>query len=133
MAEQFCQSTGIPSESVSEALAISTPMRKSVVLTRRYPSCLVLVGKMFLPVDLFVMPMTGVDVILGMNWLAEYCTILDCSARIVMFHIPGLLVFLFVVKPRGEPLSSFLASVVKDSVTGCIEQLPVVCEYLNMF
>ncbi|MGV7989055.1 hypothetical protein PJP10_32300, partial [Mycobacterium kansasii] len=85
----FCRSTGIPSEAVSEALTVSTPMGKSIVLTHRCPSCPVLVGEMFLPADLFVMPMTGFDVILGMDWLAEYHAILDCAARTVTFHIPG--------------------------------------------
>ncbi|XP_058099832.1 uncharacterized protein LOC131244206 [Magnolia sinica] len=102
VAEQFCRSTGISSESMSEALAVSTLMGKSVLLTRRCPSCPVLMGKMFLPADLFVMPMTGFDVILGL----EYGAILDCTARTVTFHIPGLSVFQFVVEPKGEPLSS---------------------------
>ncbi|XP_058099821.1 uncharacterized protein LOC131244193 [Magnolia sinica] len=133
MAEQFCQSTSISSESVIKALAVSTPMGKSVVLTRRCLSCPVLVGDMFLPTDLFMMLMASFDVILGMDWLAEYCAVLECATRTVTFHIPSLPVFRFIVEPRGEPLSSFLASVVKDSVAGCIEQLPVVCEYPDVF
>ncbi|XP_058087487.1 uncharacterized protein LOC131234568 [Magnolia sinica] len=88
---------------------------------------------MFLSIDLFVMPMIGFDVSLDMDCLADYCAILDCAARTVTFHIPSLPVFQFVAEPRGEPLSSFLAFVIKDSVAGCIEQLPVVCEYPDVF
>ncbi|XP_058080668.1 uncharacterized protein LOC131228830 [Magnolia sinica] len=33
----------------------------------------------------------------------------------------------------GEPLSSLLACIAEESVAGCIEQLPVVCEYPDMF
>ncbi|XP_058106418.1 uncharacterized protein LOC131249649 [Magnolia sinica] len=116
-----------------EALAVSTPMRKSVVLTHRYPSCSVLVGEMFLPADLFMMPLSGFDIILGMDWLVEYHVILNYAVRTVTFHIPGLPVFQFVTEPRGEPLSSFLASVVEDYVAECIEQLSIVCEYPDVF
>ncbi|XP_058077203.1 uncharacterized protein LOC131225651 [Magnolia sinica] len=118
---------------MSEALAISTLIGKSVVLTHRCPSYPVLVGEMFLPVDLFVMPMTGFNVILGIDWLAEYGVVLDCLARTVTFYITSLPVFQFVAEPRVEPLSSLLALVAEDSVVESIEQLPVVCEYLDVF
>ncbi|XP_058080649.1 uncharacterized protein LOC131228805 [Magnolia sinica] len=133
MAEQFCRSTGIPLESTSEALVVSTPWGKSIVLNRCCPSYSVLMGEMFLHIDLFMMRMAGFDVILGMDWLAKYCAILDCAARMVIFHIPSLLVFQFVAEPRGESLSSFLASIVEDFVVRCIEQLLVICEYLDVF
>ncbi|XP_058080618.1 uncharacterized protein LOC131228768 [Magnolia sinica] len=79
------------------------------------------------------MPKTGFDVILGMDWLAEYSVVLNCAARRVTFHIPGLSVFQFIAEPRVEPLSSFMVSNIEDFVVESIEQLPVVCEYLDVF
>ncbi|XP_058075810.1 uncharacterized protein LOC131224305 [Magnolia sinica] len=90
-------------------------------------------GDMFLPADLLVLPMVEFDVILGMDWLAEYHAVLECATRTVTFHIPSLPVFQFVVEARGESLSSLLACIVEESVTGCIKQLPVVYDYPDVF
>ncbi|XP_058103281.1 uncharacterized protein LOC131246852 [Magnolia sinica] len=133
MAEEFYRSTDLPLESAREALSVSTPLRKSVVLSHLCSSCPVFVGEIFLPTDLFVLLMAEYDVILGMDWLAEYHAMLNCSDRIVTFCIPDLPMFQFIVKLRGEPLSSLLACVVKESMTGCFEQLPIVCEFLDVF
>ncbi|XP_058103720.1 uncharacterized protein LOC131247545 [Magnolia sinica] len=71
----------LPSRSSSNRDSTSTSTSRGDIL---------LVGEMFLPVDLFMIPMIGFDVILGMDWLAKYGVILGCAARIVTFHIPGL-------------------------------------------
>ncbi|XP_058103481.1 uncharacterized protein LOC131247052 [Magnolia sinica] len=133
VAKEFFRSTSILSEFASEALAVSTPLGKSVVLSRHCSSCPVLVREMILPTDLFVMPMAEFNVILGIDWVVEYHAILDCAARIVTFHIPDLPVFQFVAEPRGEQLSSLLACMVEEFVARCIEQLPIVCEYLDVY
>ncbi|XP_058111578.1 uncharacterized protein LOC131254893 [Magnolia sinica] len=81
---------------------------------------------MFLPADLFVMPMAVFDVILGMDWLTEYYFVLDCATRIVTFHIPGLPVLQFVAEPRGEPLSSLLACLMNEVFQPFLDQFVVV-------
>ena len=86
-----------------------------------------------MPVDLFILPMTEFDVILGMDWLAEYHAVLDCFARTVTFLIPGLPQFQFVAEPRGEQLSSLMSCAIEEPVAVCIDQLPVVCDFPDVF
>ena len=112
---------------------MSTPLGKTAVLSLICSSCPVLVGETFLPADLFVLPMTEFDVILGMDWLAEYHAVLDCFARTVTFLIPGMPQFQFVAEPRGEQLSSLMSCAIEEPVAVCIDQLPVVCDFPDVF
>ncbi|XP_058078345.1 uncharacterized protein LOC131226716 [Magnolia sinica] len=109
------------------------PLGNTTVLGHFYSSCPVLVGDIFLAADLFMLPMSDFDVILGMIWLTEYHAILDCSMRTVTFCIPSLLQFQFVIEPRGELLSCLMYYAVEEPVVLCIDQLPVVHDFPDVF
>ena len=70
---------------LSVATFLSDELETDVFL----PSCPVLIEGRELPADLVLLDVIGFDVILGMDWLAQYYTSVDCRAKEVVFRIPG--------------------------------------------
>ncbi|XP_058068805.1 uncharacterized protein LOC131218142 [Magnolia sinica] len=133
ISKDFCRSSELPIESTSEGLTISTPLGKTIVVGHFCLSYPGLVGETFLPTDLFMLPISDFDIILGMDWLVEYHAMLDFSAKTVMFCIPGLPQFQFVAEPRGESLSCLMFCAVEEPVTASVEKLPVVYDFPDVF
>lgn len=48
--------------------------------------------------DLIPLPITGLDIILGINWLGCHHAIIDCHHKIVTFCIPNREKFQFIGK-----------------------------------
>ena len=75
-----------------------------------------------------VLPSQGIDVILGMNWMKEHCVILDTSSRVIQLN-----------SPTNGPMYIHLSQ--HEIPTGAVyhleaktlEEILVVCEYLDMF
>ncbi|XP_070050726.1 uncharacterized protein [Nicotiana tomentosiformis] len=70
---------------------MSIPVRDSIRVDCVYHSCLITIRGYVTRADLLFLNMVDFDVILGMDWLYLYHTILDCYAKTVIFSIPGLL------------------------------------------
>jgi hypothetical protein len=70
----------------------------------------------------------GQDVILGMNWTERHKIILDISQRVIEIHFPyQWSTALYLPKAEGINLCSY------DIVTIQLQNIPVVCEYPNVF
>ncbi|XP_058106403.1 uncharacterized protein LOC131249630 [Magnolia sinica] len=133
VADDFYRSTSLPLESTREGLSVSTPLGKTAVIDRFCSSCPILIEDIFLLTNLFILPMSEFDVILGMDWIAEYHAILDCSAKIVTFCIPSMPEFQFVTEPRGEQLSCLLLCAVEESVNFSIDHMPIIYGFPDVF
>ncbi|XP_070002595.1 uncharacterized protein [Nicotiana sylvestris] len=80
----------VPHDSLSAPVYVSTPVSDSMVVDHVYRACMVIIGGLETHVDLLLPDMVDFDVILGMDWLSPYHTILDCYAKTVTLELPGL-------------------------------------------
>jgi len=66
---------------------ISTPGGKiaSNQITRLVP---IKLGSLIINTDLILLPLEGIDIILGMNWMTQHGVIIDISARAVELNSP---------------------------------------------
>jgi hypothetical protein len=70
----------------------------------------------------------GLDVILGMNWLTQHQVILDIASRMVEIHSP-ISGHTTLYLPKVEGLNPYFYA----AVTIQLENIPVVCEYPDVF
>ena len=70
------------------SLSVATPLSEELETNVFFPSCPVLVEGRELPTDLVLLDVIGFDVILGMDWLAQYYATVDCREKEVIFRIP---------------------------------------------
>ena len=71
------------------SLSVVTPLSEELEMNVFFPYCPVLVEGRELPADLVLLDVIGFDVILGMDWLAQYYATVDCRAKEVIFRIPN--------------------------------------------
>ncbi|XP_074368614.1 uncharacterized protein LOC141708745 [Apium graveolens] len=131
-------------------MSISTPMGTSVVISDMYRECPIAVGDRNYKVNLLPMEMHDFDVILGMDWLSEHRTTIDCQGKRVIFGDADKPEFVYQgSQPKGDVklISALKAS--KLLSKGCdgylafvkdtskdeprIEDYPVVREYEDVF
>ncbi|XP_070017605.1 uncharacterized protein [Nicotiana sylvestris] len=126
------------------------PVGDAIVVDRIYRSCVVTIGSLETRVNLLLFDMVDFDVILGMDWLSPYHSILDCHAKTVTLALSGSP----QLEWRGTPSysTSRVISYVKARhmvEKGCLAYLdyvcdsstevpymdlvPVVCEFLEVF
>ena len=85
-------------------------------------------GSKIFPTDLILLALEGMDVILGMEWMNRHGAVLDISSRAIELNSPtygNSVLYL----PHQECINS-CAYVMKDVR---IEDIPVVCEYADVF
>jgi hypothetical protein len=87
---------------------------------------LVFEGQLF-TADLIVLESTGIDVILGMDWLVKHNRMVSCNPRFIKLeHHSG-------TKVRIEPHSPKTATMLCNMSGKEIEEIPVVCEFPDVF
>jgi hypothetical protein len=83
-------------------------------------------GSTFLA-DLTLLPTDGLDVILGMDWLTLHKGVISCSPRYVeILHPSGRVIRCELHHKKTDALMSVLEAKL-------VEEVPVVCEYLDVF
>jgi hypothetical protein len=87
---------------------------------------LVFEGQLF-TIDLTVLESTGIDVILGMDWLEQHNRMVSCNPRFIQLEHPS------GTKVRIEPQSPKAATMLCNMSGKEIEEIPVVCEFPNVF
>jgi hypothetical protein len=77
--------------------------------------------------DLTVLESKGVDVILGMDWLAKHNGMVSCNPRFIQLEHPN------GTKVRIKPQSPKAATMLCNMSGKEIKEIPVVCEFPDVF
>jgi hypothetical protein len=83
-------------------------------------------GQLF-TTDLIVLESAGIDVILGMDWLAKQIGMVSCNPRFIQLEHPS------GTKVWIEPQSPKAATMMCNMSGKEIEEIPVVCEFSDVF
>ncbi|XP_070005711.1 uncharacterized protein [Nicotiana sylvestris] len=86
----FARFLVISPEPLGTLVHVSTLVGDSMVVDRIYQSCVVTFYGFETRSDLMLLDMIDFQVILGMDWLSPYHTVLDCHAKTILLVIPGL-------------------------------------------
>ncbi|XP_070036148.1 uncharacterized protein [Nicotiana tomentosiformis] len=117
----FALDFGIEQEQLLEPFSVSTPVGDSVIASRVYRGCVVIIQDRETITDPIELEMVDFDVIMGMDWLYKCYAILDCRIKVVKFEFPNKPVREWkgnIVEPRGKFISYLK---VKKMITkGCI-------------
>jgi hypothetical protein len=127
ISESLVRKLGLHSCHTKESFMVSTAGGRipSNTVTKAVP--LQLGSKTFLT-NLIHLGLRGLDVILVMNWLTQHQVILDIANRMIEIHSPTSgHTTLYLSKAEGINPCSYTA------VTIQIENIPVVCEYPDVF
>jgi hypothetical protein len=127
ISESLVCKLGLHSCHTKESFVVSTAGGKipSNTITKVVP--LQLGSRTFLT-NLIHLRLGGIDVILGMNWLTQHQVILDIASRMVKIHSPTSgQTTLYLPKTEGINPCSYA------TVTVQLENIPVVCEYPDVF
>ncbi|XP_075074819.1 uncharacterized protein LOC142162372 [Nicotiana tabacum] len=146
----FALDFGIEPEQLLEPFSMSTPVGDSLIASRVYMSCVIIIQDRETTTDLIELEMVDFDVIMGMDWLYKCYAILDCHAKVVKFEFPNESVREWkgnIAEPRGKFISYLKAK--KMITKGClyhlvrvtdttakvasIHSVPVVNEFPNVF
>jgi hypothetical protein len=77
--------------------------------------------------DLIVLPSNGIDVILGMDWITTHKGLISTSLRLVTLVHP------YGTRVTFEPMKSRDIPVMYSLHTKAISDVPVVCEFEDVF
>ena len=136
--------------SLKSKLIVTTPLGERIVRISVFRGCEVVIEEFVLKANLIPLEMIDFDVILGMDWLSNHRASVNCFTKEIRFEKPGYLEFEFVGDRRILPTcmisaletkrlllkgcESYLAHVVDTAVIEVkLENVPVVCEFLNVF
>ena len=146
----FVKLIDVPTSELEFILTVTTPVGKQVVCTTYYPSCTVKIGDVTFPVDLILLDMHDFDVIIGMDWLSGHYATMDCFNKTISFELDGtspevefhgekrvpqasVISALSAVKLLTSGCKGFIAFIIKDKQSQGVEQIPIVCEFPDVF
>lgn len=105
----FAATLGLTPTEHDEFLTVSTPLEKSVILTKVCKSRPIHILDTEFPMDLIVLNLRHCDIILGFDWLSKYHAHIDCHGKTITFSIPGQLIRKSnVTCPQNPYLPNFL-------------------------
>ena len=131
-------------------LEIATPTGESLWPSQMLKGSLFSIEGQDMEADLILIDLKGLDMILGMDWLASNYALMDCFRKEVIFRRPGLLVVVFYGEQRRAPsglifnisarcllqkgCQGYLAHVVDTRSSEVrFEDVPVVRDFLDVF
>jgi hypothetical protein len=78
--------------------------------------------------NLIIIGLKGMDIILGMDWMAQHKVVLDISGRVVAINSPtvGHTTLYLPFKDSADPCAYV-------TITSHLDEILVVCEYLDIF
>ena len=131
-------------------LHVSTPVGDSLVVDWVFRSCVMTIRDVYTYVDLIILDMVDFDVILGIDWLSHYHTIMDYFAKTITLVMPGVPPVMWQGAISREPTriisyvyarwlilrgcESYLAYICDTSVRSLsLDSVPIFCEFLDIF
>ncbi|VVA35062.1 PREDICTED: retrotransposon, partial [Prunus dulcis] len=146
----FAHNADVQPSALRNELAISVPTGEIFYVGTVYRDSPVLVGDVCLEADLIPLEMVGLDVILGMDWLAKHHASVDCFRKEVVLRSPGRPEVTFYGERRVLPsclisamtakrllrkgCSGYLAHVLDTRKQGLkLEDIPVVRDFPDVF
>ncbi|CAJ2656658.1 unnamed protein product, partial [Trifolium pratense] len=128
----------IPVSEMSGRMEIETPANGSVTTRLVCRDCPVTVFGRHFGMDLVCIQLSGIDVIFGMNWLIFNRVHINCCEKTVVFPKPEESLHLMskkeVVESLKEPVEVYaLFASLKMEGEVKVEELPVVCEFPDVF
>nr|XP_027189390.1 uncharacterized protein LOC113786248 [Cicer arietinum] len=81
---------GLKLTEITLPMVVSTTAKSNVETSYVCKSCHLIVSDRVYPTDLFCLPLKGMDVILGMDWLSANCILVGCKENFLYFR-PAIL------------------------------------------
>ena len=106
---------------------ISTPGGKiaSNQIIRLVP---IKLGSLIINTDLILLPLEGIDIILGMNWMTQHGVLIDIPARAIELNSAK-----YGATTLYLPFRECINSCAFAMSASKLEEIPVVCEYTDVF
>jgi hypothetical protein len=123
---KFVKERSLPTKPRSRPILTSSPLGENRSTLECRGVKLVFEAQRF-TTDLTVLESTGIDVILGMDWLARHNGMVSCNPRFILLEHPS------GTKVRIEPQSPKAATMLCNMGGKEIEEIPVVCEFTDVF
>src|SRR3954466_6497541 len=116
ISKAFVDRNGFPTENIGCPIKFSSP-GGDMIVSLGCRDLVIEFGKHMFPVSLIILDSQGLDVILGMDWMAKYEGVLDCANRTVALTTPETkrIKFKSNFESKGSKLNS-LKGVCMDSV-----------------
>ena len=86
---------GLVPQNLDVALSAILPLGATVKLGKVCKECVLILEDQELTTDLIVLSMKEFDVILGIDWLTRFHTIMNCVSKMITFFIPETQSFIF--------------------------------------
>ena len=87
ISKAFVDRNGFPTENIRCPIKVSSP-GGDMIVSLGCQDLVIEFGKHKFPVSLIILDSQGLDVILGMDWMAKYEGVLDCANRTVALTTP---------------------------------------------
>ncbi|KAK8593761.1 hypothetical protein V6N12_045835 [Hibiscus sabdariffa] len=117
-------------ETVNTNLVVSSPLGKNVPIKNLCKQCHATIRGIPFPVELYVMPMSEFDVILGLDWLSKHQAWIDCQNKRLYLRGLGKESILLIDR---KPTSIFTAMSIQDEYDFGLPSMPVISKYIDVF
>ncbi|XP_075499985.1 uncharacterized protein LOC142538559 [Primulina tabacum] len=150
VSKRLAKKLGLKPELLAEPFRIATPTNNAIKNHEIHRDCLISIGNQTFSADLIQLVMADFDIILGMDWLARNNAIVDCKRKRVKLRTPNQEEIVYHGKSKerksllsgsqawkamksGEDIYLAMISEVQGEVELKIEDIPVVCEFPDVF
>ncbi|XP_075489433.1 uncharacterized protein LOC142528268 [Primulina tabacum] len=150
VSKRFAKKVGLKPESLTEPFRIATPTSKTIETHEIHKDCKIGIANQTFSADLIQLVMVDFDIILGMDWLASNNAIVDCKGKKVKLRTPNQAEIVYHGKSKerksllsasqawkamkaGEDIYLAMINEVQEEVEMRIEDIPIVCEFPDVF
>ncbi|XP_075515764.1 uncharacterized protein LOC142550574 [Primulina tabacum] len=150
VSKRFAKKLGLKPESLTEPFRIATHTSKTIETHEIHKDCKIGIANQTFSADLIQLVMVDFDIILGMDWLANNNAIVDCKGKRVKLRTPNQKEIVYHGKSKkrksllsasqawkamksGEDIYLVMINEVQGEVKMRIEDIPIVCEFPDVF
>ncbi|XP_075479387.1 uncharacterized protein LOC142520269 [Primulina tabacum] len=150
VSKRFAKKVGLKPESLTEPFRIATPTSKTIETHEIHKDCKIGIVNQTFSADLIQLVMVDFDIILGMDWLASNNSIVDCKGKRVKLRTPNQAEIVYHGKSKerksllstsqawkamksGDDIYLAMVNEVQGEVEMRIEDIPIVCEFPDVF